>query len=375
MATRSSIEWTGLTWNPVLGCRRVSPGCDGCFSINDAWLRQSHPNPKIAEAFAGLVERREGRRDWTGLVRTLPERLGQPLTWRKPQLVFVNSQADLFHEDVPDGFIAAVFAVVALTQKHTYQLLTKRHGRMRSLLADPRFPRMVADAVRLLDEQMGLTLPGEPSRAWPLPNLWLGVSVENQKYADLRIPALLDTPAAVRWLSCEPLLGPVDLSEYLSRRRPVTDPDLDAPDGAVVEGMERVGDSWERRTGVDWVVAGGESGPGARPMHPDWARSLRDQCAAADVPFFFKQWGAYAPWATHFAADRDERRAWDTYVNIDGTTGEYAISEDHDQATAHTGDPRPGNHAMSRVGKKRAGRLLDGVEHLNMPALTGGSRD
>ncbi|MCX5070925.1 phage Gp37/Gp68 family protein [Micromonospora lupini] len=372
MATRSKIEWTTSTWNPTLGCERVSPGCTNCYAIREAWMHAHHPTAKIAQAFAGLVERRDDRLDWTGTVRTLPERLGIPLHWRTPRRVFVDSQSDLFHDDVPDGFIAAVFAIMAAAPQHTYQLLTKRHGRLRSLLGNPKFRELMAKELRLLTEGMSLKIPGDVSWAWPLPNVWIGVSVEDQKSADLRIPALLATPAAVRWLSCEPLLGQVDLSEHLTRRRPVTDPYLDAPDGAVVDGMERVGDSWQRRAGIDWVVAGGESGSAARPMHPDWARLLRDQCADAGVPFFFKQWGAWAPFATHFAADHGERLPWDTYVNLDGSTGEYAISEDHDQATNWTGDPKPGNHAVTRVGKKRAGRLLDGVEHLDMPALSEG---
>jgi protein gp37 len=198
-------------------------------------------------------------------------------------LVFVNSMSDLFHADVPDEFIARVWAVMAATPQHTYQVLTKRHGRMRSLLN--RGTVGTAGFFDDVEQAMAEFTHAEPS-GWPLPNVWLGCSVEDQKRADLRIPALLETPAAVRFLSCEPLLGPVSLAR---------------PDGEVNQGFRggrcgaapgSCGDN-TCRTGIDWVIAGGESGPGARPMHPDWARSLRDQCTAAGVPFFFKQWGEW----------------------------------------------------------------------------------
>lgn len=208
--------------------------------------------------------------DTTG-VRLHEDRLTVPLHWRKPRRVFVCSMADLFHESIPDEFIARVFAVMALAPQHTFQILTKRPGRMRSLLGGWGIHNLVMDRFANDDDlYVRRALAAGGGQAWPLPNVWIGVSVEDQKSADLRIPILLDTPAAVRWLSCEPLLGPVDISR----------------------------DEWlfsGKGNCVDWVVVGGESGPGARPMHPDWARSLRDQCAAADVPFLFKQWGEWAP--------------------------------------------------------------------------------
>ena len=260
MSDGTKIEWADATWNPIVGCTRVSPGCDHCYAIRTAHRMTANPNPLVSQAYAGT----EAGGEWTGKVNLLADRLDQPLKWRRPRRIFVNAQSDLFHKDVPDEFIARVFAVMALTPRHTYQVLTKRHGRMRSLLRSDNFRPAVEDAMR------GMVAAYRTERtwykAWPLPNLWLGVSVEDQATADLRIPALLDTPAAVRWLSCEPLLGPVDITGYLCS----------------AGGSEF----------VDWVVVGGESGPRARPMHPAWARSLRDQCQAAGVPFHFKQAGS-----------------------------------------------------------------------------------
>lgn len=225
--TKTSIEWATDVWNPVTGCSKVSEGCRHCY----------------AERVAG---RFWGDRKFTD-VRVHPERLDQPLHWKKPRRVFVNSMSDLFHPVVDDDFIEDVFRVMARTPQHTYMVLTKRPEQMRAWFEG-------YDAVR------------------PLPNVWLGVSVENQKAADERIPMLLGTPAAVRFVSCEPLLGPVKLVKWL----PSYDP------------MQHYARPVHEEK-LDWVIAGGESGPGARPMHPDWARGLRDACVAAQVPFFFKQ--------------------------------------------------------------------------------------
>jgi protein gp37 len=254
VADKSSIEWTDATWNPVTGCTKVSLGCDHCYAER-------------------IVERFKGKGAFENVTLN-EERLEAPLRWRKPRRVFVNSMSDLFHESVPDRYIADVFAVMALAKQHTFQVLTKRHGRMRSLLRRKAFRTGVQRAAL---KRAGGEAPWLVEPWWPLRNVWLGVSVEDQKWADIRVPALLDTPAAVRFLSCEPLLGPVDiLHPYL----------VPGPDCA----CERGGSVCDPT--IDWVIAGGESGPGARPMHPDWARSLRDQCLAAGVPYFFKQTGS-----------------------------------------------------------------------------------
>ena len=264
MSTR--IEWCEETWNPVVGCSAVSPGCAHCYAASVA-RRAMQP------AHAGLVN---ARGHWTGEVRLLPERLAEPLHWRKPRRVFVCSMSDLFHEDVPDEFIDRVFAIMALTPLTTYQVLTKRADRMlryiqsradgkawtRWILNGPRPARSVCGGV---DGAHWLSLAR---------NIWLGVSCEDQQRADERIPLLLRTPAAVRFVSAEPLLGPVD---------------LDASVRSSVPGSLR---HHLTGAGLDWVIVGGESGPGARPCDVAWIRSIVEQCRAASVPAFVKQLGA-----------------------------------------------------------------------------------
>lgn len=330
----SKIEWTEEVWNPTLGCDRVSTGCDRCYAIRQAVIRSA--NPKLAADYDGVVDTIDGRADWTGKVNLLPHRLAIPLRWRRPRRVFVDSMSDLFHADVPGEFIARVFATMAGTPQHTYQILTKRHGRMRSVLRDIcRCGSGHGDGVHLRSAMEWAATPHSPTyvpglssgiyhrTSWPLPNVWLGVSVEDQATADLRIDALLDTPAAVRWLSCEPLLGPVDLSRYLAR-------------------------------GIDWVVVGGESGPGSRPMHPEWARTIRDQCAAARVPFLYKQHGDWI--ATDTRDPRYTGSVKGGFWKHDGT-GWGAFTLPVPEAPAW----------MLRVGKKAAGRELDGREWNDYP--------
>jgi len=294
----SKIEWCDTTWNPILGCKRVSDGCDHCYAITQARIRAGNPSPKVAAAFAGLTERTEAGIDWTGRVNLLPDRLAQPLSWRKPRRVFVNSLSDLFHDAVPDEYIAEVFAVMASAQRHTFQLLTKRHGRMRSLLSSAAFPGAVMQAATRL---LRTGLPDfRALDEWPLPNVWLGVSAEDQHWARIRVHALLATPAALRWVSAEPLLGPVDLRNLQMGNGALIDAlhgDVKTPKGEIYAACPG---------SVSWVVAGGESGPGARPMHPGWARSLRDQCQEARIPFLFKQWGAHR-WVEHSRYDQATR--------------------------------------------------------------------
>lgn len=249
----TKIEWSDRVWNPVTGCTKVSPGCDHCYAEN------------IARRFAG------GKSFPNGFDVTLRhDKLDEPRRWRTPSRVFVNSMSDLFHDDVPSAFIAAVFDVMRETPQHTYQILTKRHARMRSLMRS--------------------AAPGE---GWPLPNVWLGVSVEDQKRADLRIPALLNTRARVRFLSCEPLLGPVDLGNV----------DWDGATGLTV--LEHP------PNGIDWVIVGGESGVGARRMELEWAASLVRQCRAAAVPVFVKQLGS-----AHGAHKGGDMDTWPTELRV-----------------------------------------------------------
>ncbi len=229
MGDKSAIEWTDATWNPVVGCTVVSAGCDHCYAAtlhNRRYLAWKRGTWDKAPAQYHQPFKR---------VQLMPDRLTQPLKWKEPRRIFVNSLSDLFHEDVPDEYVFQVFDMMALTPRHTFQILTKRPERMQRLL----------------------------QASEPLPNVWLGVSVEDQAAAESRIPWLLDTPAAVRFLSCEPLLGPVDLN-----------------------GVDR--QPW-----VNWIIVGGESGPKARPMNPQWVQGLLDYCNDTDAPFFFKQWGEW----------------------------------------------------------------------------------
>jgi protein gp37 len=250
--TATKIEWTDRVWNPVTGCTKVSPGCDNCYAEN------------IARRFAGGVAFPNGFD-----VTLRPTKLSEPLRWRKPARVFVNSMSDLFHEQVPDEFIAGVFATMAAAPRHTFQVLTKRHGRMRALLGSHRFWLLVVNRANLAK----VSVP--TANAHYLPNVWLGVSVEDQKRADLRVPALLDTPAAVRFLSCEPLIGPVTLN----------------PGGYCWCGSGLDGIQCHLRA-PDWVIVGGESGPGARPMKLEWAADLVAQCRRVGIPVFVKQLGS-----------------------------------------------------------------------------------
>ena len=249
----SAIEWTDRVWNPTTGCDRISPGCDNCYALTLAKRLKGMGQPKYQNDG-------DRRTSGPGFALTVhPDTLGDPLRWRKPSKVFVNSMSDLFHEDVPVGFIQQVWDVMADTPRHTYQVLTKRPQRMAKLVG--------AGA----DGQLWTTRGGVV-----LPNVWLGTSIESDRYA-FRADHLRATPAAVRWLSLEPLLGPL--------------PSLDL-------------------TGIDWVVVGGESGLVSRPMDSAWVRDIRDHCVEAGVAFFFKQWGGRTPKANGRELDG---RTWDQY--------------------------------------------------------------
>jgi protein gp37 len=280
----TKIEWTrgddgamGKTWNPVRGCSVVSPGCTHCYA-----MKQAARFP----AYRGLTKPSKGGPVWTGEVRLVPEKLGEPLRWRKPRRVFVNSMSDLFHEGVPDEFIAEVFGVMALADRHTFQILTKRPERMR----------------RWIEEH---TCANNP-RFWPLPNVWLGVSCEDQVRADERIPLLLDTPAAVRFVSYEPALGPLQLDPSWIGGYPSSDE------------WARTGPKEPR---LSWLIVGGESGPSARPCDVSWVRSIVAQCRAAGVACFVKQLGA-RPYETFPPGYKDaqlSREGWTLVEYADGS--------------------------------------------------------
>ena len=316
MSDKTKIEWTDATWNPVTGCTKVSQGCKHCYAERD-WQRLQHLPRFKGRAFTDVV--------------CHPERLDQPIRWAKPRRIFVNSMSDLFHEEVPTGFIDEVFAVMALATQHTFQVLTKRPERMRDYMLDPAMNNRFGMArARIFDAHSvcdcDVWMSGQQFR--PLPNVWLGVSVEDQATANDRIPLLLQTPAAVRWISAEPLLGEIRLGSFLQR----------SPSAAFVAGkVTPEMPAWTRigSTALDWVVVGGESGPKARPMHPQWVRDLRRQCDAAGVAFLLKQ------------------------------NGEFASVSEAEGFGAHF--TFPDGATVRRVGKKRAGRLLDGVQHDGYP--------
>lgn len=258
MAQSSNIEWTEHTWNPVTGCSKISAGCKNCY----------------AETIANRFWKNRKFTD----VRWHDDRLQQPMKRRKPTTYFVNSMSDLFHEDVPFDFIDKVFAVMALCPQHTFQVLTKRAERMAEYLNHEDAPmRILRRSVEVQTPETRFSNQCGTDGWWPLPNAWLGVSVENQEQADERIPHLLKCPAAVRFLSCEPMLGPVDFAQTSLVR-----------DGEAT-GWNLFGSP---DCGIDWAIVGGESGPGARPCRIEWVRSVVNQCKNAGVPVFVKQLGS-----------------------------------------------------------------------------------
>jgi protein gp37 len=404
VSDHSKIEWTDATWSPVTGCTKVSPGCEHCY------IERTPPFRKEHRWFD-----RPGIGGTTG-VRLHEDRLAQPLRWTRPRRVFVCSLADLFHDDVPDGYIARVWDVMGRCPQHTFQILTKRPARLRSWLtrwADttgdaghdrptgmpplPRGPeavratytsgraRLFADMLDSMgDPPEGCAYPlydwMEGQRFWPavLPNVWVGVTVESQQWADIRVPELIAAPAAVRWVSAEPLLGPIDLT-----RLPFPRWSMDRKQccGMVIDalgGRYGVPGLWQApaASALSWVVCGGESGPKARPMHPDWARSLRDQCVEAGVPYLFKQWGEWspAPWKLDRGpgeTDDQYKARSDAIGATHAFTGGFYREAGRDvegfEAMSHRpwscerdSAVPPGAVGMRKVGKTRAGRALDG---------------
>jgi protein gp37 len=342
MGTNSKIEWTDATWNPVTGCTPVSAGCANCYAR------------RMARRLAGRFGYPEAPHYFD--VTLHPDRLEQPLRWRKPRMVFPCSMSDLFHKDVSFRYIASVWAVMRAAKRHTFQILTKRPARMLKFLSS-------------CGEWGGwITHNGTPPSAyggtgivigddenWPLSNIWLGVTAENQKAADERIPILLQMPAAVRFVSCEPLLGAIDLWMLEGcERREVLREELGIP---VVERITEF-------PGLDWIIVGGESGPNARPMHPDWARSLRDRCQ--EVPFFFKQWGEWWPVDQGCGSFIDDLTVRPRLIVIDktgdGPPEHWPLLDDDDN--------KYGFVPLVRVGKSRAGRLLDGRTWDQMPEVS-----
>lgn len=303
MHENSGIEWTETRWDPI----------------------------------SGTVDARFNERG-----------LDQPIRCKAPRRIAVCARGDLFHESVPDEWIDRVFAVMALTPRHTYQVLTKHPERARAWFARPDiFDRVLDQVNRLRVSHSGYNFchigVSDPAKD-PLTNVWIGASVENQAMAEARIPVLLEIPARIRWLACEPLLGPLDLNEIRCAQTGI----IDALRGLCGTDYPLQG----RCKRLDWVVVSGDSGPGSRPMHPDWPLSIMGQCMQAGVKFFFKQWG---DWAPEEIASREESNAAMRYIDIHGRT-----------RAAHAG-VTGGSVIVQRLGLKRAGRRLDGLTWNGMP--------
>lgn len=319
---RSKIEWLARpgtipeSWNPVTGCSAISKGCRYCYAARGAATRLRH-NLR----YEGLAKLVNGRPVWSGEVRLHEDLLDKPLRWKKERTVFVCSMSDWLHPDVPFSFAAKMFAVLNTAKQHTFLLLTKRADRLL-----PFFNWAIGgDAMPLFE--------------WPSPHVWLGVTVENQRAADERLPLLLQTPAAVRFGSFEPLLGPIGFVDVAYSIKEFHGKKID---GLTLSGL------WDW---LHWVIVGGESGHGARPMHPNWARSLRDQCQAAGTPYFFKQHGAWL-----HESQMTDGQLLSEILRIDfGKSGAQRIHE------------WPDGTASYHVGKRRAGRLLDGREWNEWP--------
>ena len=352
----TAIEWThipgykGETWNPVVGCKVVSPGCTNCYAMRMAGNRlDGNPN---TPHYASTTQPSKAGPVWTGKIGEASDKaFNAPLRWTKPRAIFVNSMGDLFAENVTDEQIARVFQIAGQCPQHIFIILTKRAKRMREWIKN--HGHKAYNSHRL------------ESSIYPAANVWLGVSVEDQARADERIPHLLATPAAKRFLSCEPLLGAIDLDNL-------------SVNTIDTNGTEQWSALCKREaqhalkeggigTCLDWIIVGGESGPNARPMHPDWARNLRDQCASARVPFFFKQWGEWLP-----ATEDAQHPFWNFQ---DGSTIDgHALPDFDDPQTQKTWrdgldriDDDTEHAIFLRTGKKKAGHKLDGETHHNWP--------
>jgi protein gp37 len=372
MADKSAIEWTDATWNPIVGCSIVSPGCTNCYAMGmagriEAMTAALRKEGKTgAPHYDGTTKKVNGNTVWTGKLALAPEAiLLEPLAWKRPRKIFVNSMGDLFHEDVPDEWIDRVFAVMALcadphsplrgssplAPQHTFQVLTKRARRMREYFAFAGSQqldrgggqdkacardRIIIEALRIANNREA---PNEAAdwvlgafEQWPLPNVLLGVSAERQQEADERIPELLATTAAIRFVSAEPLLGPIDFARIKQS--------LGGESYVGFNALRSGGfDQWSDAR-IDWIIVGGESGPNARPMHPDWVRQIQRDTFGWRVPFFFKQWGEW--------------------VSVSCQEGRPVAWHEFDDGAC-----------VKRLagGKKAAGRLLDGVEHNAFPEL------
>lgn len=321
MAQVTNISWADATWNVLTGCTICSPGCQRCYAMRLAGTRlKHHPSRE------GLTIPGKNGPVWTGEVRFNRQWLYQPIHWKTPTAIFVCAHSDLFHEDVPDEWIDEIFAVMARCPKHLFMVLTKRIKRAREYVISRSATAGLIDR-RIADYIVAGQGEGWPK--WPLPNLWLGTSVEDQPHADLRMPDLLATPAALHWVSVEPMLGPIQM-------RPGW-----LPRPGLFSGRNNLG--------LQLVIAGGESQAGARWLPSETARSIRDQVVPSGAVFHFKQWGAWLP------ADQV-------------TTGEQRAAIERAHKRKWLAGVGPGEVSAYQVGPGLAGHLLDGVAYRDMPA-------
>ncbi len=340
----TKINWANETWNPNTGCTKVGAGCENCYAIREALRMGGNPNPKIKSAYEGLAEMRQGKPAWTNIVRSLPERLEKPLRWRKPRVIFVDSMSDWMHPDITDAFRDQIMAVAALCPQHQFVFLTKRVKEAAEYLESNPTREIDLIARGWIDAGYSGHL------AWPLPNVWIGASICNQADLDkhgshlLRI-AEMGWPV---WVSAEPLIGSVDWKPLLGTH-------AHSPNSGTGLCMECGFEREDPCHGVQAIVFGGESGsgPGIRPMHPQWAQETRDQCLAAGVEPFFKQWGESIR-VTHYSIKGTSHPTQADYLGDNGIV--YTVpSEDITRLYHQSSDAM-----MLRVGTKAAGRELFG---------------
>ena len=341
------IQWLNLpgykgeTWNPIIGCSKVSEGCRNCYAEKMAFRIAHIEISGHKELNYAKVVGIGANRSWNGETQMVESQLTKPLSWKKPRIVFVCSMGDLFHESIPFEWTDRIFKLMYKAKQHKFIILTKR-------------PKQMIEYFKWVGDRAGCTIydmaPSKDS------NLIFGVSIEDQKTADQRIPLLLSLPVTNRMISIEPMLGPLDLTPFL----PI------APKGEIHhtdQYLEKEGRSFpqqgemsEGQRGLSWVICGGESGSAARPMHPDWVRSVRDQCQAAGVPFFFKQWGEWLPAAQNNVNENlSAKRENIISMSAEGDYGPYF-------KTDYMVDDR-NYKTIAKIGRKAAGNLLDGVKH------------
>lgn len=391
MAENLKIEWTDATWNPITGCTKISPGCTNCYA------------ERMSKRLAGRYGYPADEPFKPGIVHD--KALYEPIKWKKPRKVFVCSMGDLFHEKVNFHDIDLIVSLVALLPQHQFLFLTKRPMRMKEYFAGERDEGITSGYIQEITRASGgrgdkqfRYFPGiwqriEPPKTWqwPLPNLWLGVTVCNQAEADEKIPVLLDTPAAGRFVSVEPMLGPVDFRQWLVKDRFYTakcprcgwigssehcgSSDYWSQDGCECPKCCTECDDFSDDRKLDWMICGGETGPDARPLHLDWVRSLRGQCQESDTPFFFKQWGEYGPTAENIQTGDSVFRMFDSeshWVNKASSwmrPGDVCIDA-IGKICRNGGDFGKASYPVvivRRVGKKNSGCLLDGKEFKEFP--------